>query len=300
MNSINKHNTHIISFPFKYLQPTSIEEAVKALKENPGARPLAGGTDLIPKMKQRLIEPTTLINLKKIKDLKGINERNGVIWIGATTKLREIEKSEIIQEKLPLLHSCVKSIGSTQTRNMGTIGGNVCNASPAADGAVGLVALDSETIIAGPGGERKVYTRDFFTGPGKTVLMEDELVEGFSVKVPPPYVGTHFISIGRTALDISTISIAVVLGLKGEVIDDVKIVLGSVAPKPLRMIEVEEWLKGRKISDFVIGEASQMVSNGIKPITDIRGTAEYRREASKGLTVEALTSAWKTSGRHTQ
>ena len=297
MSAINNHNTHIIGFPFKYLQPESVEEAVKALKDNPGAKLMAGGTDLIPKMKQRLIEPPTIVNLKRIPQLRGITDNTGSIWIGAATKLREIEKSELIKEKIPLLHSCVKSIGSTQIRNMGTIGGNVCNASPAADGAIGLVALDSEIQIVGPEGGKVLAAKDFFTGPGNTVLKENEIVKGFIVKTPPASAGTCFISVGRTALDISTISIAVVLDLKKGVVEGVKIALGSVAPKPMRMFKAERWLKGKRISDSLIREASVMVSEDIKPITDVRGTAEYRIEASKGMTVEALTMAWKKEGR---
>jgi CO/xanthine dehydrogenase FAD-binding subunit len=297
MSSINKHNSHIISFPFKYLQPQSVEEAVNALKGNPGAKLIAGGTDLIPKMKQRLVEPATLVNLKKIAAMRGIAERDGEIWIGATTKLREIEKSETIKEKLPLLYNCIKSIGSTQIRNMGTIGGNVCNASPAADGAVGLVALDSNIDIAGPNGERTTVAKDFFTGPSKTILGEAELVKGFTVKTPSTSTRSCFISIGRTSLDISTISIAVVLTLNDDIVEDVKIALGSVAPIPIRMSDVETWLKGREITDALIRDASMKVSEGIKPITDIRGTATYRKEASKGLTVEALTRAWKNEER---
>jgi CO/xanthine dehydrogenase FAD-binding subunit len=296
MSSINKHNTHIISVPFKYLQPLSVEEAVKALKANPGAKLIAGGTDLIPKMKQRLIEPKTIIDLKKISEIKGIEDKKGKIWIGSTTKLREVERSILIRDKLPLLHNCVKSIGSIQIRNMGTIGGNVCNASPAADGATGLVALDSEIHIAGPTGERFMVAKDFFTGPGITILEENELVKGFMVKVPSHLTGTCFISIGRTSLDISTISIAVALTIDDDNVVDVKIALGSVAPTPLRMVEVERWMRGKVITNELIRDAAVKVSEGIKPITDIRGTAEYRREASKGLVMEALTRAMNMEG----
>ena len=292
MNQINRHNTHILT-PFEYHQPTTIKEAVEALRSNPDAKPLAGGTDLIPKMKQALIKPRHIVNLKKIPELSVIEENGDKVYIGAAVKLREIEKDETVQRLLPLLNSCVKSIGSVQIRNMGTIGGNVCNASPAADAALGLVALEATVHIAGPEGERHVEAKDFFKGPGLTVLRVDEIVTGFTVPVPAMDTGTCFISVGRTALDISTISIAVTLRTEGDKVKDAKIALGSVAPTPLRLPEVEKQLKRKKISEKLIEDAARKVSESIQPITDVRGTAEYRRKASRGLAVEALTEAWR-------
>ncbi len=292
MNPINRHNTHILT-AFEYHRPTTVREAVEALRKHPGAKPLAGGTDLIPKMKQRLIEPRHVVNLKKIPELSVVEDRGDAVYIGAAVRLREIERSETVRRRLPLLSSCVKSIGSVQIRNMGTIGGNVCNASPAADGALGLVALEATVHIAGPGGERKVEAKDFFKGPGLTVLREDEIVTGFTVPVPTKDTGTCFISISRTALDISTISIAVALKMDGDRVKDAKIALGSVAPTPLRLLDVEKSLKGKTLTEKLVEYTAKIVSENIKPITDIRGTAEYRREASRGMAVEALTKAWR-------
>ena len=292
MNPINKHNTHIV-MPFEYHQPTTIEEAVEALKKHPGAKPLAGGTDLIPKMKQKLIEPKHVVNLKKIPEMGVIEDRGDAVYIGAAVKLSEIEKSETVRRRLPLLSSCVKSIGSVQIRNMGTLGGNVCNASPAADGALGLMALEATVHIAGPGRKRQVEAKDFFEGPGLTVLGEDEIVTGFTVTVPTEDTGTCFISVGRTALDISTISIAVALTMDGDRVKDAKIALGSAAPTPLRLLDVEKQLKGKTLTEKLVEDTARKVSESIKPITDIRATAEYRREASKGIAVEALTKAWR-------
>ena len=297
MSAINKQNTHIIPVDFQYHQPETVGEAVKLLEAHPDAKPIAGGTDLVPKMKQRLLEPRHLVNLKRIRELQGVEDRGGEVHIGAATKLRAVERSETVQRRLPLLYSCVRSIGSVQIRNMGTLGGNVCNASPAADGALGLVALDATVQVAGPGGTRTVKAGDFFAGPGKTVLGRGELVTGFTVPVPGPDVGTCFISVGRTALDISTISIAVALRMKGGAVQEARVALGSVAPTPLRLPEVENWLKGRELDEATVREAAGMVSGGIKPITDIRGTAEYRREAARGMAMEALTRAGGLEGR---
>jgi carbon-monoxide dehydrogenase medium subunit len=297
MSGINMHNTHIIPVEFQYHQPETVEEAVKLLGAHPDAKPIAGGTDLIPKMKQRLLEPGHLVNVKRIKELTALEDRDGEVYIGAAVKLRALERSEVVRRRLPLLLSCVKSIGSVQIRNMGTLGGNVCNASPAADGALGLVALDASVHVAGPKGRRVVPISDFFAGPGKTALGRGELVTGFTVPVPGPDVGTCFISVGRTALDISTISIAVALRMDGGKVRDARVALGSVAPTPLRVYEAEKWLKGRKLDEVAVREAADMVSRGIKPITDIRGTAEYRREAARGMATEALARAGALEGR---
>ncbi len=295
MNPINRHNTHILT-AFEYHQPATIQEAVEILRKHPDARPFAGGTDLIPKMKQALINPKHIVNLKKIPELNMVEERGDAVYIGAAVKLRELEKNEIIQKRLPLLAACVESIGSVQIRNMGTIGGNVCNASPAADGALGLLALDAAVHVAAPDGERKVEAKDFFKGPGITVLSNDEIVIGFTVHVPPGGTDTCFISVGRTALDISTVSIAVALEIEGDRVKEARVALGGVAPTPLRLTCVEEHLKGKRLTKTLIEDAARMVSEGIQPITDIRGTAEYRRRAARGLTAEALTRAWREGG----
>ena len=299
MSKLNTQNTHIIPAGFTYHQPETVKEAVRLIAEL-DATPMAGGTDLICKMKQRVIEPLHIVNLKRIPELKGVEPRGEAVWIGAATKLRDIERSPLVQSRLPLLHRSVRSIGSVQIRNMGTLGGNVCNASPAADGALGLIALDASVNIAGQGGERSVEAYKFFTGPGASVLEKGEIVTGFTVPVPDPETGSCFISIGRTSLDISTISIAVTLKTRGDVVEEARVALGSVAPTPVRLTEVEEALKGQKITVELIHEAADMVTESIKPITDVRASMEYRREASRGLALEAFTRAWKGEGRTTQ
>jgi carbon-monoxide dehydrogenase medium subunit len=291
--SINKFNTHIIPTRFEYHTPTTITDAVELLKKYENNKILAGGTDLIPKMKQRLLEPRHLINLKKIPELRGIEEKGDKIHIGALTKLREIERSKIIQKKLPLLHDCIRSIGSVQIRNMGTIGGNVCNASPAADGALGLIALDAITHIVGLNLEKEVKIDKLFMGPGHTILSPSELVSNFTVRIPEEGSGGCFISVGRTSLDISTISIAVQMTVKRSRIQVCRVALGSVAPTPLRLPDVEEHLTDRKVTNVLIETAAEMASDGIKPITDIRGTAEYRKQAAIGMAKEAITTAWE-------
>ena len=297
MIPINLWNTYIIGKPFQYHQPETIEETIKLLSKLPNCKVMAGGTDLVPKMKQRLLEPEHVVNLKKISSLMGIKETSNGVWIGAATKLRAIEKSELVKEKIPLQYLATKTIGSVQIRNMGTIGGNVCNGSPSADGALGLVAQDAIVHIAGSNGARDKPIAGFFKSPGVTGLAKDELVTGFTVPKIDNDTGYHFISIGRTALDISTISIAVTITKKNGRVSKARIALGSVAPTPIRLNAVEDYLLGKTLTDEVMKKAADMVSKGIRPITDIRATAAYRKEASKGMAMETLKIAWIKEGQ---
>lgn len=289
---INKLNTHILPQRFEYHAPTSLEAAVKLLSAYGGeARVLAGGTDLLVKMKQRLIEPAYLINIKSIEALTRLEEDEDGVHVGAATRLRDIERSDLIREKLPLLHEAVRSIGSVQIRNMATMGGNLCNASPAADCAVALLALDAEARILGPEGLRTVPLGEFFLGPGRTVLKKDEMLVEVSMSHLPEDAGTSFLKVGRTSLDLATVNIAVALRLMGEAVADCRIALGAVAPTPIKIGRVEEFLKGKEITGETLEAAARIVSEDIRPITDVRASAEYRRELSKTLTRDALTIA---------
>jgi len=292
---VNKWNTRVLAHPFQYHSPTTVEEACSLLSELEGAMAFAGGTDLIPKAKQALIRPRHLVNLKRIPELTGIREEDGLVWIGAATKLRALEKSKLVSERLPLLHQAVSSIGSVQIRNMGTLGGNVCNASPAADGALALVALGAEVEVAGASERRSHPIEEFFRGPGKTILERGELVVGFRVRPHDGY-GQRFTSIGRMSLDISTVSVAAALKRRGDRVEEARLAMGSVAPIPLRLHGVEEYLRGRVLDDGVVWRAAELASQEIRPITDIRGTAEYRREACKGLVMDALKACWLEAG----
>jgi carbon-monoxide dehydrogenase medium subunit len=292
MMSINLHNTHILPVKFEYHAPESLEEVFDILREHPGeATFLAGGTDLIVKLKQRLVEPKHLINLKKIKELKGIEKKDDYIHIGALTRLRTLERSHQVTEWLPLLQETVSAMGSVQIRNMATIGGNLCNASPAADSAATLIALGADAHIAGPASERSLPLDEFFSGPKSNVLGDNEILTYVSVQVPEENSKGAFLKIGRTKLDIATVNVAVQLSMKGDTIEDCRMVMGSVAPIPLRLIAVEKYLKGKKATDATFKQAGEIGSHEIEPVSDVRATANYRKTASKGLIREALSTA---------
>jgi carbon-monoxide dehydrogenase medium subunit len=295
--SINTHDTHILH-GFQYHAPASVTEAVQLLNEHGvEAAILAGGTDLIPKMKQALLKPHHVINLKHIPELAGVREEAEQIRIGTLTRLRDLERSIIVTEKLPLLHEAVSAIGSVQIRNMATVGGNLCNASPAADSAQALISLDAKANIAGPSGERSIELESFFTGPGKTVLGRGEFLANLTLPYPEAGARGAFIKLGRTSLDLATVSIAVNAKMKKETAESIRVVMGAVAPTPLRLRNVEQQLTKKKLTVETIEEAGRLVSESIKPISDIRGTAEYRRLASKGLAIEALTRILEDSRR---
>ena len=298
---INRYNTHIIPMQFEYHAPLSLDEALGLLKKHKGeAQVLAGGTDLIPRMKQRLSEPKHLVNLKKIPEIRGIEETPEGISIGALTKLRTIELSQLIKEKLPLLHEAVTTIGSVQIRNVATIGGNLCNASPCADTTTVLLALDAEARIAGLEGTRVVPIEKFFKGPGRTVLTPNEILTGVSSPYLPEGAGTSFIKIGWTNFDIATINMAVVLVLEKGTVKECRIVLGACSPSPVRVHRAEEFLTGRDFTDQVIDEAADIVSEYVEPRKRWRrAPSQYREKTSKGLTVDALKRAARQMGRLT-
>lgn len=294
---INRVNTRIIPFRFEYYSPSSLEEALALLsKYGSEARILAGGTDLLVDMKQRLMEPRHLIDIKRIPELKLLKEDSRGFMIGSTVRLRELERSKAIRERLPLLHEAISSMGSVQVRNMATIGGNLCRASPSADAAVALLALEAEAQIAGPTGTRRMPLEEFFLGPRKTHLRSDEILTGIYVPHPPENTGSSFIKLGRTSLDLAIVNIAVTLRLKGGAIDHCRIAMGAVAPRPLRLRNVEEFLLGRELTPEVLEKAAGMVEASIDPITDIRATAEYRKEVSKVLLKDALKTAIERGG----
>ncbi len=286
---INLFNTHIIPVEFEYFEPKMLREALELLAEKGrDAKVLAGGTDLLVQMKIGKIEPKYLINIKRISELEFIKEENQGIRIGALTKLRRIEKSEIVKERFPALYEAVRSMGSVQIKNMGTIGGNLCNASPAADTAPPLLVYDAKLKLASLEGERVVPIDEFFTGPGETVLRPGEMLTEIFVPYQPQNTGSAFIKVARVSMDLAKVNVAVSLTLEGGVVKRARIALGAVAPTPVRAREAERFLEGRSPSEEDFRRAGEMASGEIKPITDLRSTAWYRREVSKVIVADAL------------
>ena len=285
--------------PFEYFEPASLEEALSLMAEHGvQAKILAGGTDLMVLMMRRKLNPNFLVNISKIRNLTFIDwNKNGGLRIGATCTLRSLEKSRDVGENFPLLVSSVKMIGSVQIRNVATIGGNLCNASPAADTAPPLLALGAEVKIAGRAHSRTMPLEGFFLGPGKTALEQGEILTEIHLKNLPPHTGTAFAKMGRTPTDISKVSAAVVLTTRHNRCEDVRIALGAVSATPIRARAAEETLREKEISEDTLEATSQAAADEAKPITDVRSTARWRKGAIKYLVRSLLEDSMKLASK---
>jgi CO/xanthine dehydrogenase FAD-binding subunit len=296
---INRFNSHIIPIRFDYHAPKSLKEAVRLLDEyGEEAQILAGGTDLIPKIKQRILEPKHVINLKAIPELACIKETPDGFKIGALTKLRTIELSNLINEKLPVLGEAARAIGSVQIRNRGTVGGNLCNASPCADTATVLMVLNAVARVDSNEGRREVPIGEFFDGRGQTILAPNEMLHELTIPPLPEGTGSAFVKVGWTTFDIATVNVAVVLRLDDEKVVECRIALGACSPAPFRVHNAEEALKGKRLTNEALEEAAHIVSEHIEPRERWRrAPPEYRRKTSKALALEALTRAAEKARR---
>jgi carbon-monoxide dehydrogenase medium subunit len=285
---------YLLKLPkFDHLEAKTIEEACSLLaKYKDKARVIAGGTDLLVSMKRREVSPQHLINVKTIPNLDTISySRKDGLVIGALTTLAEVESSPIVRERFPILSSAAHQTASPHIRNMGTIGGNLCNAAPSADMAPSLIGLRAKAKIKGLKGERVVAVEDFFLGPGVSILQVGEILTEIQVPNPPPHTRGVYLKLpARTAIDIAVVGVAVVVTLdsKGKSIVDARIVLGAVAPTPIRARHAEELIRGKAISDELIKKAAQAAADEARPISDVRGSASYRKEMVRVLTKRAL------------
>ena len=285
---------------FDYLAPTTIDEAVAALvKGGKDARVMAGGTDLMVKIRHRALFPKQIISLKRIDGLDAItfDEKSG-LTIGATALLADIASNPMILEHYPTVAAAAESTANVQVRNMGTVVGNLCNASPSADNAPTLIALNAMVNIAGPSGTRSMALDEFFRGPGMTALEDGELVTSVFVPTPPAGTGTAYISVSqRGQLDCSAIGLGAKVTLDGDRCTDARIVVGACAPVPLRTKDAEKMLIGQELTDDVIRNAAQKASEETSPIDDVRATAAYRYKVTTVITIRALTDARKMAQR---
>jgi carbon-monoxide dehydrogenase medium subunit len=287
---------------FDYMRPSSLEEACRLLGQfNGQAKVLAGGTDLLVQFKQRKMESKALISLRDIPELSFIRLKpDQGISIGAMTTLSAVETSKEISQKYPAIVEAASWIGSVQVRNRATLGGNLCNAAPSADMAPILIAYSATTGLTNGQKERTVLLEDFFTGPGQTVLERGELMKEINLPPPPRSSFGTYVKAYRSKMDIALVGVGILAVFeKGkEVCQDLKLVLGAVAPTPIRAKESEKRLVGCKLGDELIIKVSQMASEEAHPISDVRSTAEYRRTLVKVLIQRALLAArsWAQKG----
>ncbi|MBI2090164.1 MAG: xanthine dehydrogenase family protein subunit M [Deltaproteobacteria bacterium] len=281
---------------FDYFAPQSLGDATSLLRRyGSKSRLLAGGTDLLLRLERRLTEPSVVIDLKKIRALSGIKASGKGLRIGAVTLMEEIASSPLAQGRYGIIAKGAAAVGSIQTQNRATLGGNLCNASPAADTAPPLIALSARARIASSRRDREVPLEEFFLGPGKTCLQPNELLKEIFIPAPAGRSGGSFQRCTRTAMDIALVNCAVFLSLapKRETIADIRIALGAVAPTPLRARPAEDVLRGKNPDKGAVEEAADRAAAGASPIDDIRSSASYRRDMVRILTRRAIEEALK-------
>lgn len=270
--------------PFNYLSPTTVEEAIAFHgRHSQTAKYIGGGTDVIVKIKDGWLEPDYLISLKKIKELSELrkNEATGELSIGAMVTHATLEKSLMIQNEYPIIYDAVSNIGSIQVRNVGTIGGNLINAVPSADGAIPLIALDGMALLHGPDGERSVEVKDLFIEPYKTILKPGEILKKITIQARASHTGSAYIKFGRrAAMELPLIGIGVLLTLKDDLVTCIKarICLGVAAPTPMRAFDAENHLMGKKIDEKILKEAGKIAADESKVRDSVRGKAWHRKE----------------------
>jgi carbon-monoxide dehydrogenase medium subunit len=276
-----------IIFDFEYFTPKTVEEALKLLTryDEEECKVIAGGQSLIILMKQKLLTPKYLIDIKGLSELDYIKlDKKEGLKIGALATHRSIEKSPVIQNGFRVLAEMEQNISSVETRNRGTIGGNVCHGDPGGDPAPVLIALNAKLKMTSLSGERTMDAEDFTLDYFETALRHDELLTEIQVPTLPPNTGVKFTKFSQIAGDYATASVAVLITLgKNEICDNIRIALGSVAVAPMRAKKAEEILKGKKISDDLLAEAGQVASEEASPTTDAEVSEEYKRELVKVL-----------------
>jgi len=278
----------------KYVAPKSIEEAISLLSEyGEKSKIISGGTDLLVQMKNKVVLPDFLVSIGDIRDLDYINydEING-LRVGALTTIGSIEKSSLIHSKFNILAQAAGTLGTPVIRHQATIGGNLCNAAPSADTAPALMVLGARVKIAGVDGEKLVSIDDFFTGPGQTVIKHGQILTELQIPNLPRHSGAAYVKqTRRQGADLAVVGAAALVTMEGDILRDVKIALGAVAPTPIRAKKAEEILKGKKLDDRLLEESGQAASGESKPIDDTRGSADYRRKLVTVLVKRAVRQA---------
>jgi len=284
----------IMSTVERYVAPQTLEEVAAILSQG-GVTILAGGTDLMPQVHSgKLKFKPALVNIRHVGELQGISVQGGVIRIGALVTITDLLTNAVVREKLPALAEMADHFASNQIRNAGTVGGSLCNASPAGDVAPPLMVYNAQVeLVSKPNGSMKVRTlplAEFFTGPGRTRMEPNELLAAVRVPVPKAGYVARFVKFGtRPALDISTISIAIGGVRKGPALHEVRVVLGAVAPVPLRAVITEAALEGKELDAGLIEKVAATAHDEVKPISDVRASAWYRQELVHNIVKRMLT-----------
>jgi len=284
---------------FEYFAPKTLKEALALLdKYQDDCKVICGGQSLLVLMRQGLVAPPYMVDIKGIAELSYIRDEKDGLKIGATTTHRAIEKSAVIKKKYPVLAKMETRLASIQTRNWGTIGGNICHADPAGDPLPVLIALDATLTMTGSKGRRSMPAEDFCLDYFETALKPGELLTEIALPIVPANTGTAYYKFNVIETDLATVSVAATVTLgTGDSCQDIRIALGASAPTPIRPKKTEAILKGKKITDALLAKAGEAAAAEAEPISDIYASEEYRRELIKvlvpRLTKEAMANAKK-------
>ncbi len=289
----------MIPAAFEYHAPTSIAEATDLLARlGEEAKVLSGGQSLIPLMKLRLANPHHLVDINGIPGLAFIREADGFLRIGALTRESELEESDLVRARYPLLHDTSKVIADPVVRNLATVGGNLAHADPANDHPAAMLAAGAEIVAAGRGGERRIPIESFFTGPFATALRADEILTEIRVPVPAARSGGAYLKLERKVGDFATAAVAVQITLgANDVCERVGIALTNVGLTPIKAGKAEAALRGQRLDDRAIQEAARLAADAAQPAADLRGPVEYKKDLVRVLTARALHRALERAGR---
>lgn len=283
---------------FELALPRSVDDCLKTLARRGGdAKVVAGGTDLLPQLKNGLLRPAFVVDLSGLAPLRRLTAGRQGLRVGAGVTARQLELDPRVQKRYASLAEGGALVGSVQIRNLATVGGNLCNAAPSADLAPPLMALEAEAVIAGPAGKRQVPLADFFLGVRRTVLAPDELLLELVVPAPGRRSGGNYLRhTPRRELDIAVVGVASQLTLADGVCARARIALAAVAPTPVRALAAERALEGQPVTPEHIERAAELAVGAAQPISDQRGSAEFRRHLVRVLTRRTLTTAFARAG----
>ena len=283
----------MIPAAFEYHAPASLDDATALLARlGDEAKILSGGQSLIPLMKLRLSSPSHVVDINGIPGLSYIRQADGVLAIGALTRESELEESEIVRTRYPLLHDTCKVIADPLVRNLATIGGNLAHADPANDHPATMLALGAEVVARGRQGERKIPIASFFTGPFETVLRPGELLVEIRIPAPPPRSGGAYFKLERKVGDFATAAVAAQLTLRPDgAIEQAGIGLTNVGLTPIKAVHAEVSLLRKQLDDATIAQAAHLAAGASEPMADLRGSVAYKKDLVRVLTARALRKA---------
>lgn len=288
-------NSHILVQDFDYYEPISLDEVISLLNGVKGKVCLmAGGTHLMTMLKMERESLSAIVNIAGIHGLADISQNGqGELVIGAAATIHDIRHNDMVKRIYPALAEACAAFGSTQIQIMGTLGGNLCNGSPASDTVPPLMIYDARLVLKSASGERELRLDEFLLAPGKTALKAGEMLTAVILPEPPKDAASGFIKVSRVAADLAKASAAVLLVRDGAKIKQCRLAFGSVAPTVMRVKPAEEFLLNKQFSQELLAQAGAIVSENIAPIDDIRSTAWYRRRLSAAMTVDVLDVVWR-------